>query len=90
MKAIVSVFLSGETIHITADGLPDNEKIPFAEHQHWFNAFLADRRRFGFILEADGQPVAQVRFDPAELPGVYRIAISTRQITAVWVLAAVR
>lgn len=55
----------------------DNSEISFEAHQAWFGRFMADNSRFGFILEEDSQPVAQIRFDPAEMPGCYRISLST-------------
>ena len=55
----------------------DSSEISFEAHQAWFERFMADKSRFGFILEEDGRPVAQIRFDPAEMPGCYRISLST-------------
>ncbi len=55
----------------------DSSEISFETHQAWFGRFMADNGRFGFILEEDGRPVAQIRFDPAEMPGCYRISLST-------------
>lgn len=52
-------------------------EISFAEHESWFGRFMADPARVGFILEETGVPVAQIRFDQAELPGCYRISLST-------------
>ncbi len=55
----------------------DSSEIGFAAHQNWFERFMADKSRIGFILEEDGRPAAQIRFDPAEMPGCYRISLST-------------
>ncbi len=55
----------------------DSSEISFASHQAWFGRFMADNSRFGFMLEEDGLPVAQIRFEPAEMPGCYRISLST-------------
>jgi len=55
----------------------DSGEISFVTHQAWFGRFMADKNRFGFILEEGGLPVAQIRFDPAEMPGCYRISLST-------------
>jgi len=54
----------------------DSSEIAFDAHQAWFGRFMADRNRFGFILEEDGRPVAQIRFDPAEMPGCYHISLA--------------
>ncbi len=54
----------------------NQSEVPLGEHQAWFAGFMADYRRFGFILEVDAAPVAQIRFDPAELPGSYRISLA--------------
>ncbi|MDD3146103.1 MAG: GNAT family N-acetyltransferase [Candidatus Riflebacteria bacterium] len=54
----------------------NSDEIEFAAHAGWFERFLADEARFGYILEASAAPVAQIRFDPAELPGCYRISFS--------------
>lgn len=55
----------------------DSSQISLETHLAWFRRFMADTRRFGFILEEFGRPVAQIRFDPAEMPGCYRISLST-------------
>lgn len=54
----------------------NQEEIDFSTHERWFARFMADPGRFGFILEELGSSVAQIRFDPAELPGCYRISFS--------------
>ena len=54
----------------------DQRMFSYAEHERWFAAFLADSERCGFILEDDGEAVAQIRFDPAEMPGCYRISLA--------------
>jgi len=54
----------------------DQKAFSYDEHADWFNRFLNDSRRCGFVLEDAGQPVAQLRFDPAELPGSYRISLA--------------
>lgn len=54
----------------------DQSEISLEIHENWFGRFMADAGRYGFILEAAGEPVAQIRFDPAELPGIYRISVS--------------
>ena len=54
----------------------DQQIFPYDGHECWFAGFLKNSRRFGFILEDDGQPVAQIRFDPAELTGCYRISLA--------------
>lgn len=47
-----------------------------AEHAAWFNRFLGDSRRVGFIMEdASAGPVGQIRFDPAPLPGMLTVSI---------------
>ncbi|HOT27357.1 MAG TPA: GNAT family N-acetyltransferase [Candidatus Ozemobacteraceae bacterium] len=47
-----------------------------AEHAAWFNRFLGDSRRVGFIMEdATDGPVGQIRFDPAPLPGTLTVSI---------------
>ncbi|MBU1109267.1 MAG: GNAT family N-acetyltransferase [Candidatus Riflebacteria bacterium] len=48
----------------------------FDEHERWFNDFLNDCTRCGFMLEDEGAAVAQIRFDPAEMPGCYRISLA--------------
>lgn len=55
----------------------DQRVFTFEEHERWFSAFIGDEFRFGFILEDDNEAVAQIRFDPAELPGCYRISLAT-------------
>jgi len=55
----------------------DSSEVSYETHQAWFGRFMADKSRFGFILEEDGRPAAQIRFDPAEMPGCYRISLST-------------
>jgi RimJ/RimL family protein N-acetyltransferase len=54
----------------------DRRLFPYEEHERWFAAFLADTGRYGFILEDAGEAVAQIRFDPAEMPGCYRISLA--------------
>ncbi len=54
----------------------DQSEISLEVHENWFGRFMADAARYGFVLEDAGEPVAQIRFDPAELPGVYRISVS--------------
>lgn len=39
------------------------EAIPWPTHEQWFASKLADRDAFLFVLEADGLPVGQIRFD---------------------------
>lgn len=53
-----------------------SQVIPFAEHEAWFRRFLADPRKLGFMLLDEGKPVAQIRFEPAALPGTLTISIS--------------
>lgn len=52
-------------------------EIAFVDHHSWFRGFLADSARIGFILEVSQLPVAQIRFEPAEMPGCLRISLST-------------
>ncbi len=54
----------------------NQSEISLVEHEGWFGRFMSDPARFGFILEEAVQAVAQIRFDPAELPGCYRISFS--------------
>ena len=54
----------------------DQRMFAFDEHNRWFSGFLADSDRCGFILEDAGEAVAQIRFDPAEMPGCYRISLA--------------
>ena len=54
----------------------DQRMFPYDDHKRWFSGFLADSNRYGFILEDAGEAVAQIRFDPAELPGCYRISLA--------------
>ena len=54
----------------------DQSEISFEVHHSWFGRFMADNSRYGFMLEESGVAVAQIRFDPAELPGCYRISVS--------------
>ncbi len=54
----------------------DQRMFSYEEHERWFAAFLGDSCRCGFILEDVGSSVAQIRFDPAELPGCYRISLA--------------
>ncbi|PKL46691.1 MAG: hypothetical protein CVV42_15485 [Candidatus Riflebacteria bacterium HGW-Riflebacteria-2] len=54
----------------------DQSMFSYEEHARWFAAFLSDSGRCGFILEDGSNPVAQIRFDPAEMPGCYRISLA--------------
>lgn len=54
----------------------DQGEIAPADHQRWFDRFLYDPARFGFMLEETGKAVAQIRFDPAEVAGCYRISLA--------------
>lgn len=54
----------------------DQRTFPYEYHQKWFAGFLGDVNRVGYILEDSGEPVAQIRFDPAEMPGCYRISLA--------------
>lgn len=54
----------------------NQQEFSFADHQTWFNRVIADPDRFCFMLEIDHEPVAQIRFDPAAMPGCYRISVS--------------
>lgn len=54
----------------------DQSEFSYADHQSWFSRQMGDSRRFGYMLEEAGHAVAQIRFDPAEMPGCYRIAVS--------------
>lgn len=54
----------------------DQRIFPYDEHELWFSRFLSDPRRCGFMLEDSNEPVAQIRFDPAEMPGCYRISLA--------------
>lgn len=54
----------------------DQRIFPYEDHERWFAGFLKNSQRFGFMLEDDGQPVAQIRLDPAELAGCYRISLA--------------
>ena len=50
--------------------------IPLDRHLTWFERFLADPGRLGFILTESEQEVAQIRFEPATSPGTLTISIS--------------
>lgn len=53
----------------------DDKKFAFADHQKWFAAFMADPQRLGYMLEVAGEPVAQIRFDHAEMPFCRRVSL---------------
>lgn len=48
----------------------------YSDHEQWFARFLADNKRLGYILEDSQQAVAQIRFDPAEMPFCYRVSVA--------------
>lgn len=52
-----------------------DKKFVFQDHQNWFAAFMADPQRLGYMLEVAGEPVAQIRFDPAEMPFCRRVSL---------------
>lgn len=54
----------------------NQQEFSFADHQAWFNRITADPARFCFMLEVDLEPIAQIRFEPAAMPGCYRISVS--------------
>lgn len=46
------------------------------EHAGWFDRFLHDPRRIGFLLEDESAgPIGQIRFDPGLLPGMLTVSI---------------
>lgn len=49
----------------------------YEEHEKWFEAFLKNKLVFGYILEACGKPVAQIRFDTTKIEGYYNISVFT-------------
>lgn len=55
----------------------NDAEFPFSEHQQWFLSAINDSERFLYILEDAGEAVAQIRLDPAELAGSFRIAVAT-------------
>jgi len=52
-----------------------DQQFDFADHEKWFSAFMSDPGRLGYMLENGGEPVAQIRFDPAEMPGSRRVSL---------------
>jgi len=55
----------------------DQSELIYSDHEHWYANFMADSQRYGLVLESDSEAVAQIRFDPAEMPGCYRVSLST-------------
>lgn len=55
----------------------NDRSFPYSEHQKWFLRVTGDSTRFLYILEDAGEAVAQIRLEPAELAGSYRIAVAT-------------
>ncbi|MBF0498566.1 MAG: GNAT family N-acetyltransferase [Candidatus Riflebacteria bacterium] len=55
----------------------DSRPLDPGAHRIWFDGFLGDASRIGFILEDEDRSVAQIRFDSTSVPGRLRISIST-------------
>lgn len=55
----------------------NHEEFPYSEHEQWFRRFLSNSQSFGYILEKNGEPVAQIRFDKTMNEGYYNISVST-------------
>ena len=55
----------------------NKDEFNYEEHKTWFNRFINDRFSLGYILEADGVPAAQIRFDKTKIEGYYNISIFT-------------
>ncbi len=53
-----------------------SDPIPEEEHRAWFARFLAMPGNLGLILEAEGKPLAQVRFECGPLPGTARVSVA--------------
>ena len=41
----------------------NNQEFSYESHKAWFQKFMENKLSFGFILEDDNGPVAQIRFD---------------------------
>jgi UDP-2,4-diacetamido-2,4,6-trideoxy-beta-L-altropyranose hydrolase len=55
------------------------EAIPWTDHESWFSSVMSNPDRHLLIAEADGSPVAMVRFDRLETePNAYEISINIR------------
>ena len=55
----------------------NNQKFSYESHKSWFQKFMENKLSFGFILEVDNNPVAQIRFDKTKIEGYYNISIFT-------------
>jgi|GEM_PF-1007873 len=54
----------------------NNRSIELREHAAWFERFLGDSTRVGFIMEDETSvPVGQIRFDPTAMPGMLTVSI---------------
>ena len=55
----------------------NNKEFSYEDHKKWFQNFMQNKLSFGFILEDDSKPVAQIRFDKTKIEGYYNISIFT-------------
>lgn len=53
-----------------------SEVFSYASHEKWFNDFLICNDRIGLIMEFEGEPVGQIRFEPSEYENSLKIAIA--------------
>lgn len=53
-----------------------SEVFSFESHKKWFNSFLSKADRIGLIMENEGDPVGQIRFEPSEYENSMKIAIA--------------
>lgn len=54
----------------------NQQEFSFAGHESWFARILAADSIFCYMLEEKKMPVAQIRLEPAQMPGSYRVSVS--------------